>query len=231
MTMPSHHIPAETLVEYAAGNAPEALSLVVACHATLCAACRHRLRALDAIGGALLERAAVAPLGAEALARAMARLGERATEAEAAGSDVSAPAPIADGAGADADALVARLPGPLRRLVAGAKVAWRPVTLGIRSYQLPLRESSWRARLVRFRPGLTIAHHDHGGDEYTVVLTGAIEEVGGRFAPGDVCVKHPGDRHTQHIASAEPCIALLVQSGDLLPLTWLGKLAKLIARE
>ena len=37
---PTFHPPDDLLVEYAAGETPESVSLVIACHATLCPTCR-----------------------------------------------------------------------------------------------------------------------------------------------------------------------------------------------
>ncbi len=51
----THHIPDALLMAYSAGSLPEAFSLTVATHLSLCDECRARLGACDTIGGALLE--------------------------------------------------------------------------------------------------------------------------------------------------------------------------------
>ena len=49
-----HHIPNEILVAYSTGTLPEAFSIIVACHISLCDKCRVEVEALDAVGGAIL---------------------------------------------------------------------------------------------------------------------------------------------------------------------------------
>ncbi len=50
-----HHLSDPLLMGYAAGTLPEAFSLVVATHVSLCDDCRARLEAFEAVGGAVLE--------------------------------------------------------------------------------------------------------------------------------------------------------------------------------
>src|SRR3546814_10145114 len=59
---PNHHIPAELLLDYAAGNLAESWSLVVACHLTLCPQCRRELAAIEQAAGSLLEHAEARPM-------------------------------------------------------------------------------------------------------------------------------------------------------------------------
>ena len=49
-----HHIPNEILIAYSTGTLPEAFSIIVACHISLCDKCRVEVEALDAVGGAIL---------------------------------------------------------------------------------------------------------------------------------------------------------------------------------
>ncbi|MEK9796040.1 MAG: hypothetical protein VW713_04740, partial [Alphaproteobacteria bacterium] len=53
-----HHPDDELLVSYAAGDLAEAWSLLVATHTTLCPVCRSKVRAAEAVGGALMEEIA-----------------------------------------------------------------------------------------------------------------------------------------------------------------------------
>ena len=52
-----HHLTDQLLMAYSAGQLPEAFSLVIATHVSLCDECRARLMAFDAVGGAVLENA------------------------------------------------------------------------------------------------------------------------------------------------------------------------------
>ncbi|MCE8470988.1 transcriptional regulator, partial [Rhodovulum sulfidophilum] len=51
----THHLNDALLMSYAAGSLPEAFSLVVATHVSLCDECRARLAGFEAVGGAVLE--------------------------------------------------------------------------------------------------------------------------------------------------------------------------------
>ena len=48
-----HHLSDQLLMAYAAGSLPEAFSLVVATHVSLCDECRARAEAYEAVGGAV----------------------------------------------------------------------------------------------------------------------------------------------------------------------------------
>ncbi len=80
-----HHISDPLLMAYSAGTLPEAFSLVVATHISMCDECRARLMSFDAIGGALIEDEA-APLDDAAVDAMMARItGCRRTRARSSG--------------------------------------------------------------------------------------------------------------------------------------------------
>ena len=55
-----HHVSDRLLMAYAAGTLPEAFSLVLATHLSLCDECRARLGEYEALGGQVLERAEIA---------------------------------------------------------------------------------------------------------------------------------------------------------------------------
>ena len=50
-----HHLSDQLLMAYAAAGLPEAFSLVIATHVSLCDDCRARLESFDAVGGALVD--------------------------------------------------------------------------------------------------------------------------------------------------------------------------------
>ena len=122
MTRITHHLTDALLMAYSAGSLPEAFSLTVATHVSLCDECRARLGAFDTVGGALLE-AEAAPMSGDSLDATLARIradGEtRRTR----------PAPRRTGV----------LPAPLRDYVGGdlESVRWRPIGMGVKQAILP----------------------------------------------------------------------------------------------
>ena len=226
---PAHHVGDAELLEYAVGACDEAVSLAVACHLALCRACRAQLRRLDAIGGALLESA-----GARRAGRARSRAGSGAPGRGApprgrAARTVPAGAPRRAGRQRARAGSICRLrcsgawPGCRTRAGATSRPACAPSIY-------PCAPGGATAQLLYLKPGLTIPRHDHGALEVTLVLTGALLDEEGRLARGDVLFREPGQRHLQNVEAGESCISLVVNAGSFVPLTWTGRLLRLIAR-
>jgi putative transcriptional regulator len=215
---PNHHPPEELLVAYAAGETPEAVSLVMACHATLCPTCRARLTELEALGGAMLEHVPSADLAQGALDRALAAL-EVETAPPTSLPELAAP-PLPDGV---------KLPRPLLRYL-GPAPQWQRMIPGVGAIKLGLGDAANVLRLVRLRPGITIPLHDHTGPELTLVFSGGLIEPERELHRGDFALRQPGERHVLKVAAEGPCVALTLNEGPLLPLTWLGRLFGLVAR-
>ncbi len=242
---PFHHVPDEALLDYVTGRQGEAVALAIACHVALCAHCREEARRLDGIGGALLDTAGPARMSAGALEAAMARLDGASSPEGAAAPGMGATWPDGERLGVPrgVGALLApRLPdGPTR---------WRYIAPGIRGVNVMLGEATnaglsaktgtetgtktgtetGTVRVVRLRPGLVIPEHGHKTTELTLVLTGALVDVVGRFAPGDLSIRTPGDTHIQRVEAGAECLALVINGDGLIPMTLLGRLIRLIAR-
>lgn len=218
---PIHHVPEEDLVEYVAGTCSVSAALAVACHLSLCAACAGRRGALEAVGGASLEAAAPQPTARGALERLLAL------------TEGAAPDPGVTPDERAAEALLASLGVPRAVLpyldARAAASGWRRLVPGMTRIDLRVGPPGTVARLVTLQPGLEIPLHDHGGPEYTVIFTGALEDDQGRFARGDISLREAGERHVQHVDARQPCVALVVNEGPLLPLTWKGRALKLLS--
>ena len=222
LSAPTHHVPEHGLVEYVAGAATDGAALAFACHVSLCASCAAEVAALESLGGTILEASPGQELAPGALESVLGRLETTPQLAAAAAETVAPPSFLAD----------CDLPGPLLRALPSAR-GWRTVVPGMRVVDLPGAVPGGAVRLVRFKGGVTIPFHDHGGPEYIVVFTGALEEKrdGQRFGRGDVSIRLPGERHEQRATPGEPCVALVVNEGALRPLTLRGRLLLAIARD
>ncbi len=222
LSLPTHHVPEHGLVEYVAGAASDGAALAFACHVSLCGACAAEVAALENVGGSLLEASPGQELAPGALESVLARLETTPQLAAPAAETLAVPAFLA---GCD-------LPAPLLRALPSTQ-GWRTVVPGMRVVDLPFAVPGGAVRLVRFKGGVTIPFHDHGGPEYIVVFSGALEEKsdGLRFGRGDVSIRLPGERHEQRATPGEPCVALVVNEGALRPLTLRGRLLLAIARD
>lgn len=195
----THHIPANLMAAYAAGNLSEAYSLVIACHVSLCDACRAELAAFEAVGADVLERSGEAALAPDAFEATMALIQSAPVRRDPLPPrPVSAfPAPLQDYAGEDPDA-----------------VRWRSIGGGVKQAMLDCKGKA-TARLLFIPGGKAVPEHGHNGLELTLVLQGAFSDSVSRFARGDVEI---GDGDLQHQPVAEPgeaCICLAATDAPL----------------
>ncbi len=207
--MPTHHLPTEALLAYAAGAASTGQELLAACHLTVCPACREVVaRAEAACAHALLAPSATSP--ATIPPELLARLDEPEPPPEA-----PAPLPAAD-----------VLPSPLaRRLGAFSTLRWRMFVPGIRVHVAPdLGDPGERVFLVDFRPGARLPSHGHSGVERSLVLRGGYRVGGEAFAEGDVSWREAA--HEAVLVDEDgPCTTLFVNDGRLtFGLSWLDAL-------
>lgn len=210
--MTTHHAPEDLLLAYASGTADEGEALLVASHLTLCPACRDRVAALEAVGGALLDAAPEEQDGIEALLGATLDALER---------PAPAPPPVAH----DPDGI---LPAPLfAHLGAFSALPWRWFLPSVEQIELDLDTPGMPVRLFRLAPDYRVPDHSHVGTESSLVLTGGFTDDEGHFGRGDVCVRG-GEVHRQRIDPGEPCVVLVLADEPLVPHTLRGRLARLV---
>ena len=190
-----HHLSDELLAGHAAGTLPEAFGLIVAAHVSLCDACRARLLAWEAVGGAVLEGEAV-PLAEGALERSLARIGGQEPAPRRAAPGVL-PAPLADYVGGDLSA-----------------VKWTTLGMGVRQAILPTSRRAL-ARLLYIPAGQAVPDHGHRGQELTLVLQGAFRDEVDRFGPGDLEIADPSVEHQPVAEAGADCICLAATDAPL----------------
>ena len=177
MTALRHHPHGETLMSHAAGTLDPALSVVLSCHLQFCERCRAHLRAMDDVGGILLD-GFKAPEDEDFFKRTMHRFnGEFAqdlgsvlpTRALDPGNDVLMPLPLACATG-------------LRR----ETIPWKRMPHGLSRFDLPNFEgAAASAHIVHIEPGAILHSERHGG-QLVVVLWGAYDYDGDHFERGDL---------------------------------------------
>lgn len=202
MTEIRHHLTEELLMAYSAGSLPEAFSLLIATHVSMCDACRADLAACDAVGGAVLGDCAPAELSDDSLKATLALIASNVAMAE----DVQAPAvPV------DPD-----IPAPLRDYIGGGldKVKWRSLGGGVSQAILATSKEA-TIRLLKIPGGTSVPDHGHRGTEMTLVLKGAFSDEFDRFARGDVEVANEELHHTPVAEEGEDCICLAATDAPL----------------
>ncbi len=194
-----HHLTDPLLMAYSAGQLPEAFSLVVATHVSLCDDCRARLASFDAIGGAVIEADDAAPMADSSFAQTMARVSA---------APQSVPASMPRRAGL--------FPAPLADYVGGdlSAVKWRSIGMGVRQAILPTASDA-SVRLLYIPSGQAVPDHGHSGMELTLVLQGAFRDDADRFGAGDVEIATEDLQHTPVAEAGMDCICLAATDAPL----------------
>lgn len=207
----THHPDPSTLMSYAAGSLPETLSAVVAAHAAMCPCCRKEVRAMETIGGAVLDGLAPTPVasGAPTVSLDSLRHANSTPAAQRLGEG-EIPPPVARLVGTDID-----------------KLPWRRLGIGLWHVPLPVARGSGGGdlRLIRVAPGQSMPEHGHGGTELTLVLRGAYADETGCYRAGDVADLGDDVEHKPTADKTEGCVCLIASDARM---RFKGLLARLI---
>lgn len=218
-----HHLNDALVMAYSAGTLPEAFSLVVATHVSLCDECRARLASYDALGGAVLDTPDCGiDLSAGALQATLARIAAQEREAASRGQAARA---RHSGSGHARSSHV--FPAPLRDYVGGDldAVRWRGLGGGVRQAVLPTAPGA-SVRLLYIPAGKALPSHGHGGTEATLVLRGAFCDEHDRFGRGDVEIASQDILHSPVAEPGEDCVCLAATDAPLRFSGWLPRLAQ-----
>ena len=224
---PAHHPDPSTLLAYSAGALATAFAAVVRAHLDACPRCRAAIRAADGIGGHLLELQEGAVLATDARQslrqrlEAEGRIGPvaRSGAVPGPGSANAAAPPPHDEASADA------LPPSLRRYFGQryADLRWRMIGPGIH-YLRAEGVDDGHLMLLRTAPGRSVPMHTHGGNELTLILKGAYQDVLGHFAPGDVADLDSEVEHQPVTLPGVPCICVAATDAPLRFSGWMARM-------
>jgi quercetin dioxygenase-like cupin family protein len=97
--------------------------------------------------------------------------------------------------------------------------AWQDIVLPEQGERVQLlhfaggpRVASADCGLVSLAPGARFPLHEHAGDEWSFVLSGAAEEegTGASWLPGDLVHRATGSRHAFRVTSREPLVFAVV---------------------
>jgi putative transcriptional regulator len=181
---------------------------------------RYIAREDDRAAAVFLDAETPADLADEALAHVLARIEAAAAQDDRAAERAAYGDPVT--------AEVAALPSPVREaaLKALEHDHWRFGSFGLR--RLPLDMGETHCELMRIEPGMGAADHDHGGDELTLILTGAYFDGHADYAAGDLSLARGGFVHAPKAKPGEVCYVLAVTYGEARFKGLIGILQKLI---
>jgi putative transcriptional regulator len=206
----NHHPDIATLMAFSAGTLDDPYATVIATHLAMSEGGRETLRHIDAIGGALLTAEPQADLADGALDRLLESLGDDRIAVAA------------------HDRRQSDLPLPLQRFLPDGleSVRWKWTGPGVATADLAWSaKGSSRLMLMRVAAGRRVPEHGHGGQELTLILSGAYRDRFGLFAAGDIA-DHDEDIEHQPIAEpGEDCICLVAVDARL---SFRGRLMRLL---
>lgn len=196
-----HHPPETMLAAFAAGTLDHGQHVAIATHLVSCPLCRSFRRAVEEVGGAMMENLPPAAMSSGAFGALEARLSESRPRI----------APVAPTMVSETE--IPGLPKFVRRYSFGG---WRWVapSVHVRPIKLPYA-SDTRVFLLRSGPGTKMLQHTHTGLEMTCVLSGAFQQEGARFGPGDFDFGDDTVDHRPLVESGQDCICLVAMQGEL----------------
>lgn len=209
------------LLDHAAGSGPIATQLLAECQAALNPQAAARVNAAEAGFGSLLSQLQPASMSATALDHVLEQAGTSVTSLE----QTSA---------IDPETGLPRALMPFLDMP-GGELDWPRQFGGVQEIHLAdVSDANVEANLVRLMPGGGIPHHDHGGEELTLVLKGAFHDGHALYRAGDLCRATPGLRHRPEVHGSTPCICLTVSLGEWKPVNplygWLTRLNRSLRR-
>lgn len=221
MTAASQNAFSELYSAYAAGCIDPAFAMMLEAQSLMRADVRSSVALSEMISGNFLETAPAARMSEGALERTLALI-----------DALDAPEEMQRAAGkAAGDALseLLELPEPVRSaaLDAAGRQGWQMLGLGLKRLRLDVG-SSMDVELYRISAGSKIPRHSHGGNEFTMVLSGGFTDERGSYGPGDVCINGPDDTHQPVADDDEVCYALAVRDGGLRFTGVMGMVQKLL---
>lgn len=239
----NHHLDEATLVSYAAGAISQSMALVIACHISMCQACRERVANTESIGGMLLESLDDAEINDSALENLLSRLDdEQAAIASLGSKEFSLSKPLNINGEEHTKSSIdqqlkhpknnrqsAEIPKPLQYFIGDSldAVDWKSIVPGICYFDLPCKaERGGVSRLMRIAPGKSMLLHTHDGNELTLILRGSIADEVGRFRVGDIADLDSDIEHQPLVDSDEECICLVATDAPLKFKTLLGKIVQ-----
>ena len=132
--MANYHPSDDLLMQFAAGQAPNALGIIVACHIETCGSCAAKVRRYESLGGDILSSLEPEPVGANVLDNILARLDD----------------PVANDKPLNSANQQVEIPPPLRRFVDKDfdQLSWSGFSSSIKEFVLPISDERYTAKFI-----------------------------------------------------------------------------------
>jgi putative transcriptional regulator len=207
----NHHLDPATIIAHAAGSLDEALSFVVATHIAMCPACREASRQAAMLGGEILGGLDGTHVSERCRSKTL---------------DMLDTATLHRFPKAPRKAKL--IPEPLNAVIGGQpldEIKWKAKAPGLAIYDLPISATSHgKLFLMRIAAGKAMPEHGHGGEEITLILSGAYNDSLGRFAAGDVADLDQELEHQPVVEAGAACICLVATEAPTRFKSWPARL-------
>lgn len=187
-------------MSFAAGQLPNALGIVTACHLQVCRQCQSKAHFYECLGAELVESTSIVDMGENALGSLLSRLDD-------APGPIEAPKPAGD----------PRIPKPLRRFVPCYfdQLPWSGFTSSIKEYTLPFYDDLYTAKFYKISAGKELPVHTHKGNEFTLVMEGSFSDRTGDYHSGDFILADTQTIHQPKAGGDCDCICFAVMDAPL----------------
>jgi putative transcriptional regulator len=193
----NHHLDQSTLLAFVAGTLSEALSAVAAAHISWCPECRNSARHAEVLGGELLSSLEGSNVSAACREQTLAQLGQAPLENASSGRMLRR----------------GDVPAPLEKFIGDVPLQdlpWKRKAPGIAMHDLKMASpEGGRLLLMRIAAGKAMPEHGHGGEELTLILSGAYRDRIGYFGPGDVADLAEDIEHKPIVEPDAECFCLV----------------------
>ncbi|GLS25391.1 ChrR family anti-sigma-E factor [Marinibactrum halimedae] len=228
-----HHPSTNLLAEYSAGATGIAESLAIATHLHYCSECRQQVKAMQQVGGNFFDSAERLGVSDEALTSLFEKIDLIESQQRHEHCHSLASALPQNSASTNAiitnkrhhQPALASLPPVIAKLVGNpSKLRWKMLSPSLKVAHLKTGQTRCEVSLIKIRAGGKVMEHDHGGNEFTVVLNGAFSDANGVYKEGDFLHKVPGESHSPNATANANCVCLTVSDAPIKFTGFIGKL-------
>ena len=213
--MANYHPNDELLMSFSAGQLPNALGLMVACHLDNCQACREKVKTYESLGGDILAECEEVEVSSNLLDKTLAML-------DAAEENTVSSALFEEAA----NEKLLNIPKPLRRFITKEydDLEGTGMSRSIREYLVNIDDDKYTTKLYRIKAGRELPEHTHQGNEFTLVMSGSFSDRTCDYKEGDFILADQSTTHQPRASSDQDCICLAVMDAPLKMTGILGRM-------
>ena len=220
--MANYHPSDELLMSFSAGQMPDALGIILACHLEKCSHCRQRAAFYDRLGGEILMDTDDAPVAPQLLDNLLHKIELSDNTA----ANESQPNSALDSSKESKTQIIQNLPRPLHRFVSKEfnQLPWSGMTSSLKEFELPFSGNGYTAKFYKISAGKELPVHTHRGNEYTLVLDGSFSDKAGDYHQGDFILADTHTIHQPKAANDGDCICFAVTDAPLKMTGFFGRM-------